>query len=85
MAIDVNTVSLLNSVLSATGARKLFETIATRRIAEKFMLRAEGAEVDRELHALTDADLIGAGANGDKYFVTAKGLRVARDLEKLPI
>jgi hypothetical protein len=38
-----------------------------------------------ELAALAKADLIGSAPDGAKYYVTAKGRKVARGLEKLPI
>jgi hypothetical protein len=46
----------------------------------------EGGEscADRELEALEKADLIGSAASRTKYYLTAKGLKVARDLEKIP-
>jgi len=48
-------------------------------------LKAANPEAHQELDALEKADLIGAAPNSGKYYVTAKGLKVARDLEKLPI
>lgn len=83
-AIDSLTVTLLASTLSSGLARKLFSTIANKRIAEAESLKAGNPEADRELAALKDADLISAGENGQKYYVTAKGLKVARDLENIP-
>lgn len=84
MAIDVVTFSLLGSTLASSAARNLFKSIVNRRIAEKSSLQVDSADADQELDALEKADLIGAAPGGDKYFVTAKGLKVARDLEQLP-
>ena len=85
MAIDTVTVTLLRSILSSSLARNLFTTIANRRIAEAAPLKATNPDADRELDALEKAELISAAPSGGKYYVTAKGLKVARDLEKLPI
>jgi hypothetical protein len=85
MAVNTITVSLLNSVLSSATARKLFTTIASRRIAELASLKQNDSDAARELEALEDADLIGSAQSGERYYVTAKGLKVARDLEKLPV
>jgi hypothetical protein len=41
-------------------------------------------EADKQLEALRGADLIGLGDSGKNLYVTARGLRVARDLEKPP-
>jgi secreted protein with Ig-like and vWFA domain len=85
MAIDKVAVTLLGSVLGSPIARDLFTTIANKRIAEIAPLKATHSDADRELDALEEADLIGAAPKSGKYYVTAKGLKVARDLEKLPI
>ena len=85
MAIDSVTVALLGSVLGSSVTRDLFTTIANRRIAETAPLRAANPDADQELDALEKADLIGSAPSSGKYYVTAKGLKVARDLEKLPI
>jgi hypothetical protein len=85
MAIDAVTVTLLGSVLGSSAARDLFKTIARRRIAETAPLKAENPGADQELEALERADLIGSASSGEKYYVTARGLKVARDLEKIPI
>jgi predicted transcriptional regulator len=85
MAIDTVTATLLGSVLSSSITRNLFTTIAKSRIAEVAPLKAANPEAHQELDALEKADLIGAAPNSGKYYVTAKGLKVARDLEKLPI
>jgi len=85
MVIDAITATLLGTVLGSSGTRSLFTTIANRRIAEAGLLKQDNPDADQQLKALENADLIGAGANGEKYYVTAKGLKVARDLEKLPI
>ena len=84
MAIDTVTFTLLTSVLSASNVRSLFKTIAEKRIAEKSALEKSSETAEEELGKLQDADLIGAGADGKRYFVTAKGLKVARDLEQIP-
>jgi len=84
MAIDTITATLLGSVLGSSVTRDLFTTIAKRRIAETAPLMAANPDADHGLEALKNADLIDASPNGAKYYVTAKGLKVARDLEKLP-
>jgi len=84
MAIDPITITLLTSVLSSDTVRKLFKTIANNRIAEKSVLKQTDPEADQALGALQSADLIGAGSEG-KVYVTAKGLKVARDLEQIPL
>jgi predicted transcriptional regulator len=85
MAIDSVTGALLGSVLASSTARNLFTTIVNRRIAEAASLKAANPEADQQLDALEKADLISSAPSGRKYYVTAKGLKVARDLEKLPI
>jgi hypothetical protein len=85
MAIDTVTVALLGSVLGSSVTRDLFKTIASRRIAETAPLKASTPDADQELEALEKADLISPAPSGGKYYVTAKGLKVARDLEKLPV
>ena len=85
MAIDAVTVGLLGSVLGSSATRKLFTTIANSRITEISSLRADNPEADEGLEALEKADLIGSAPSSGKYYVTAKGLKVARDLEKLPV
>jgi hypothetical protein len=84
MAIEAVTVSLLGSTLASAAVRSLFTKIAGKRIAEKDALREGNPDADQQLEALENADLIQAAPSG-KYFVTAKGLKVARDLEKLPL
>jgi len=83
MVIDTTTARLLDSALSSPAARDLFKTIANRRIADVNDFPKDYSEAD--LGALENADLIGKGnaSNGTQYFVRAKGLKVARDLEKL--
>jgi hypothetical protein len=83
MATNPVALDLLVSILRSPSARKLFTTIAANRIAEVTQLRAADPNVDRELIELQSNDLIGAGS-GEKYYVTAKGLKVARLLENLP-
>ncbi len=86
MAKDTTTANLLLSTLGTSSVRGLFTSIAGRRIAEVAALKRDNPQsdiVDRELAALEGADLIGKGESGTKYFVTAKGLKVARDLEQL--
>jgi hypothetical protein len=85
MAIDTITVMLLKTVLDSSTARKLFTTIATSGIAAAASLEQAGPDVDRQLSALQGVDLIGADRSGERFYVTAKGLKVARDLEQLPI
>jgi hypothetical protein len=85
MAIDTVTGALLGSVLATSAVRNLFTTIAKSRIAEAAPLRADNPDADQELDALEKADLISSVPSGGKYYVTAKGLKAARDLEKLPI
>jgi hypothetical protein len=85
MAINDMTVSLLTSVLSSPSTRKLFTTIAAKRIADLVFLKENDSDAAKELNALKEADLIGSAQSGDKVYVTAKGLQVARDLEKLPL
>ena len=85
MAIDTLTITLLTSVLSSETVSKLFKTIASNRIADKSLLEKADSKADEALDALQSADLIGAGSGGDKYYVTAKGLKVARDLEQIPL
>ena len=84
MVIDVTTFSLLASTLATSAARSLFKTIVSRRIAEKASLKTTSVS-DEQLDALVNADLISLTPHGDKYFVTAKGLKVARDLEQIAV
>ncbi|MGO4879768.1 MAG: hypothetical protein ACLP59_02970 [Bryobacteraceae bacterium] len=84
MAIEAVTGSLLGSVLASPAARNPFTLIVNKRIAEKGALPAT-SDSQAALAALESADLIGSARGGEKYFVTAKGLKVARDLDKLPI
>jgi hypothetical protein len=44
---------------------------------------AANVEAAEQLNALKDADLIAASTDGEKFYVTAKGLKVARDLGNL--
>lgn len=83
MAIDTATVNLLSSALSSPVARKLFTSIANSRIAEIGSLKEANAGAEQALDTLERADLISIGRSGKSYFVTAKGLKVARDLEQL--
>jgi len=85
MPIDNLTVTLLKTILDSSSTRKLFTTIAVNQIAELATLKEAVPNADEELKALQGADLIGANRSGEKYFVTAKGLKVARDLEQLAI
>lgn len=85
MAIETVTGALLGSVLASTTVRNLFTTIVSRRIAEAASLKDVSPDADQELAALEKADLVGSAPNSGKYYVTANGLKVARDLEKLPI
>jgi hypothetical protein len=83
MPIATVTVGLLESVLASSVARNLFTLIANRRIAERGSLPAT-AESQAALDKLESADLISSARGGERYYVTAKGLKVARDLEKIP-
>lgn len=83
MAIDTATGNLLTSALGSPAARKLFTTIANSRIAEIASLKEANPGAEQELDSLERADLISIGRSGKSYFVTAKGLKVARDLEQL--
>ncbi|HWF10186.1 MAG TPA: hypothetical protein VG297_17085 [Bryobacteraceae bacterium] len=83
MTVDAITATLLLSVLNSAEVRKLFTTIARNRVADMAQLKAVKPETSNDLSALMDADLIGAGSTGGKYYITAKGLKVARDLEKI--
>jgi hypothetical protein len=85
VAIDAITVTLLSTVLGSTAARDLFKSIARKRIAEMTTLKADNPEAAKSLPALQSADLIGADSTGEKVYVTAKGLKVARDIESLPL
>jgi hypothetical protein len=83
--VNTVTASLLGSVLGTPAVRNLFTLVANRRIAEKATLpKANDPDVKAALVTLESADLINLSRNGEKYFVTAKGLKVARDLEKIP-
>lgn len=84
MGIDTVTVTLLSSTLASQVARKLFTKIAANRMADVESLKTEDPDAEHQLEALKDADLIGLGDSGKNLYVTAKGLKVARDLEKLP-
>jgi hypothetical protein len=81
MAIDIATVNLLQSVLGPPAVRKLFTTIADMRIVDMETLKADYPEAN--LDALQQANLIDVGNSGKRYYVTAKGLKVARDIAKL--
>jgi len=80
MAIDTVTVTLLKTVLDSSTTRELFTTIAASQIAELASIKKAVPDADKELKALQGADLIGANSSGEKFYVTAKGLKVARDL-----
>ncbi len=84
MEIDTTTVRLLQSVLSSPSTRRLFTTIADSRIADEDNLPHELPLEERKhtLQELKMADLIGRGKQ-NRFYVTAKGLKVARDLGKL--
>ena len=74
------TSSLVPSVLSTESVRSVFKTIAAKQIVDSSSLKERDSEA---LTMLEEADLIGSGAGGAKYYVTAKGLKVARDIEQL--
>jgi len=84
MGIDTVTLTLLKTILDSSTTRKLFTTIAASQIAELASLREASPNAAEELSVLQGADLIGADRSGQKFYVTAKGLKVARDLEQLP-
>ncbi len=84
MTIDTITVTLLTSTLASQGARKLFSKIASNCIVNVESLKSEAPDAEQQLEALKDANLIGLGDSGKNLYVTAKGLKVARDLEKIP-
>jgi hypothetical protein len=96
MGVDTNTVILLKSILASDSLRKIFRTVAENRIATKDDLikvvqsapeseaAASGSpDPESQLNALTEADLIGVSSDRQKYYVTAKGLKVASDLNQL--
>jgi hypothetical protein len=84
MDVDASSADLLHSVLSSEARRKLFRIVVNRRIAPKEeLLTRDDPDASRELDALTQSDLIGVSSDGEKYFVTATGLKIARDLNKL--
>ncbi|ADW68851.1 hypothetical protein [Granulicella tundricola] len=87
MSIDTLTVKLLSSVLKSETRKKLFTMVAGRRIADMDQLKeaTSGSDIRSDLEALENADLIGAGQASEKYYVTARGLKVARDLQELSI
>jgi predicted transcriptional regulator len=83
MPIAAVTATLLGSLFSSSSVRSLFTLIANKRIAEKATLKASAPTVEADLAALVEADLISSAPDGEKYYVTAKGLGVARDLDKI--
>ena len=85
MAVDTLTANLLQSVLAAPAVLRVFTAIASRRIATKSSLVEAGAQTVEALERLRQADLIDVSTDRERYFVTAKGLKVARDLSKLPL
>jgi predicted MarR family transcription regulator len=84
MAIDPVTITVLTSTLASDAARKLFRKIAASRIADVDSLKKDVPEAQEQLEALKKADLIGLGDSGKNFYVTARGLKVARDLEQIP-
>lgn len=84
MVVEAVTVSLLNSVLSSPEIRNAFMRIAKQRIVDAANLKGENAPENSGLEELQAADLIDFSPTSEKYFVTAKGLKVARDLQKIP-
>jgi hypothetical protein len=85
MGVDTVTVALLSSTLASQAVRQLFAKIAGNRIANLDSLKTEVPGADEQIAALKDADLVGLGDSGKNLYVTAKGMKVARDLEKIPI
>jgi hypothetical protein len=82
--VDSATITVLTSILKTKTIRELFKTIANSRIAERSALEKADPGADEALGVLEKADLIGAASDGKKFYVTAKGLKVARDLEQIP-
>ncbi|HEX7728157.1 MAG TPA: hypothetical protein VF392_03905 [Terracidiphilus sp.] len=85
MAIDAVTATLLSSTLASDVARKLFTKIVVSRIADATSVKTDVPEADKQIEALKEADLIGVGSSGQNVYVTAKGLKVARDLEQMSL
>ncbi len=92
MVVNKITVDLLNTTLASPESRQLFRRIAARRIEEVSSLQKDFPETEEnpsaltgKLDALKDDDLIGFGSSKDKLYVTAKGLKVARDLKELSV
>ena len=84
MAIDIQLPSTYcHPHLVLRVPARLFTRIANSRIAEIASLKETDPGADQELDTLQRADLISIGQSGKSYFVTAKGLKVARDLEQL--
>jgi hypothetical protein len=81
--LSLTTLQLLDSVLKSEAAREAFKLVASSQIAETSSVKQ--AVPGADLEALKGANLIGSGGGGNKLYVTAKGLQVARDLEKLPV
>lgn len=80
MVVSATTANLLATLFSTPDNLKLFRQIAHQRIVEKSALNGH----TDQLGVLQDADLIEANPGGTRFFVTAKGLQVERDLEKIP-
>jgi hypothetical protein len=90
MAVASVTATLLTSILGSPEVRKMFRAVADQRIAQKAALVNSNSEdgkqqQENELQELQKAGLIGLAQETGKYYVTAMGLKVARDLESLPI
>jgi len=85
MGIDTSTVALLQSTLATERTRRLFRDIAARRIvsASQLIHTSPTTETDNELKSLQEANLIDLASENAVYYVTAKGLKVARDIAKI--
>ena len=86
MAINTSTVQLLTTTLASDLRRKLFSAVVQSRIAGEGKLKeiSPNDDIGSDLEALKSADLIGVGGES-QYYVTATGLKVARDLKELSI
>jgi hypothetical protein len=81
--MEAITLSIISSLISSPDTLTLFRRIANQRIVDKSA--SNGAGTADQLRALKEANLIYGNASDNRYFVTATGLQVARDLEKLPM
>ena len=86
MAIDTMTVQLLTTTLASDLRKRLFSAVVGNRIANEGKLKeiSPDNDISSDLEALKSANLIGVGGES-QYYVTATGLKVARDLKELSI